>query len=127
MPLNIADLELQIMQMADIAAIPDLLPDERSAKLMEYQSRSDTLAFEVKQILDALFPTDGRMLDYTTVRRLASLRRKHAMALKAAERIQDAISKAEQAERQAYDIPANVDCTTQSKQPLPKGKRKRRT
>jgi len=127
MPLNLADLEFQVMQMADIAAIPDLLPDERSAKLMEYQARSETLAFEVKQIIDALFPTDGGVLDYTTVRKLASLRRKHAMALKAVERLRGAIGKAEQAEYQARAVPANADYVAQPTQSSSKGKRKKQS
>src|SRR5947208_3938481 len=91
--LNLAALQRQLTEKQDLAAIPQISPEERAAKLAEYQATVDQLAGEERQALEKVDPQ--HVPDYWTLRTLKTAMQKHRAAQKSLERLQRAIAKAE--------------------------------
>src|SRR5437764_4556362 len=90
--LNLAALQRQLTEKQDLAAIPQISPEDRAAKLAEYQATVDQFAGEERQALEKVDPQ--HVPDYWTLRTLKTAMQKHRAAQKSLERLQRAIAKA---------------------------------
>src|SRR5947209_892491 len=100
--MNLAALERQIAEHADLAAISDISPAERANKLAEYKAKVDRLAAEEEQALDQLRLAGPDNVDVQALRAVRALARQHRGAVLSFERLQKAIAKVEQADQAAY-------------------------
>ena len=97
MTLNLAALQRQLTEKQDLAAIPQMSPEERAAKLAEYQATVDQFAGEERQAFEKVDPQ--HVPDSWTLRTLKTAMLLHRAAQKSLERLQRAIAKAEKTER----------------------------
>src|SRR5436305_7588533 len=95
--MDLAALERQLAERKDLAAIPQMSLEERTAKLAEYQTGVLRLAGEERQAFEKVDPQ--HVPDYWTVRTLKTAMQKHRAAQKSLEQLQRAIAKAEKTER----------------------------
>lgn len=110
MTLSLAQMLRQAEEMTDIAAIPTMTPEERAQKLAEYQARVEQIGAEEKYLLEQVRQA-GTIPDFATAKALSRVARLHRSAQLSLERLQKAITQAEQPNSQE----AKADGTSKPK------------